>query len=110
MQQGFANAGHVAVPENPEHTGEERMLPSITADVLRGEEPEESLSDGEPGSCSHTKIRRANAESSRSPEQRAKARPPSAAGLVTKLPRAQDNSDQFSIFGRSFVTLTACFA
>jgi hypothetical protein len=53
MQQRFTDTGHIAVSENPEHPGEERMLPAIAPHVLRGKEPEEGLSDSEAVSGSH---------------------------------------------------------
>ena len=42
------DAGHVAVPEDPEAAAEEPVLDAVPLDVLRGEEADERLRCGEP--------------------------------------------------------------
>ena len=53
MEKRLTDAGDVAVSENPEHPGEEPLLPTIAPDLLRGEKSEERLGDGEAVGSSH---------------------------------------------------------
>ena len=48
LQQCLADAGDVAVPEDAEAAGEQRVGDPVPLAALGGEEPDDSLPDGEP--------------------------------------------------------------
>ena len=48
LVQGLADAGHIAVAEDPEAAPEEPLLDPIAFDVLRSEETNQCLRGGEP--------------------------------------------------------------
>jgi hypothetical protein len=47
LVERLAEAGDVAVPEDPEAAAEEALLDAVALDELRGEEPEQGLPRGE---------------------------------------------------------------
>ena len=48
LQQRLADAGDVAVAEDPEAAGDQPLLDAVALRVLGGQEPHQRLGDGEP--------------------------------------------------------------
>ena len=49
LPQRLAEAGDVAVPEDAQAAGEEARARAVALDLLRGQEADEGLGDGDPG-------------------------------------------------------------
>jgi hypothetical protein len=57
LLEGLADAGDVAVPEDPEHPGEEGLLAPVALDVLLGQELDDGLRHRQPPRRGHRVLR-----------------------------------------------------